>query len=122
MSSESDPEGPIAAQMLSFVMDDPDFESDESDTQRRVVRTGCCLGSSASTLPEIEDNQGGLFPRARSEGRQETVPCSSAPEAQSFLFTVLLKLAGECGQESMGGVHHPHEGPVGLSGTSGPSP
>lgn len=36
MSSESDPEGPIAAQMLSFVMDDPDFESDESDTQRRV--------------------------------------------------------------------------------------
>ncbi|XP_045702272.1 rab-like protein 6 [Phyllostomus hastatus] len=27
-SSESDPEGPIAAQMLSFVMDDPDFESD----------------------------------------------------------------------------------------------
>nr|XP_004654154.1 rab-like protein 6 isoform X2 [Jaculus jaculus] len=36
VSSESDPEGPIAAQMLSFVMDDPDFESDESDTQRRV--------------------------------------------------------------------------------------
>ncbi|XP_036757486.2 rab-like protein 6 isoform X1 [Manis pentadactyla] len=34
-SSESDPEGPIATQMLSFVMDDPDFESD-SDTQRRV--------------------------------------------------------------------------------------
>ncbi|EPY86085.1 hypothetical protein CB1_000329001 [Camelus ferus] len=34
-SSESDPEGPIAAQMLSFVMDDPDFESD-SDAQRRV--------------------------------------------------------------------------------------
>lgn len=36
-SSESDPEGPIAAQMLSFVMDDPDFESD-SDPQRRAVR------------------------------------------------------------------------------------
>lgn len=36
-SSESDPEGPIAAQMLSFVMDDPDFESGESDTQRRVA-------------------------------------------------------------------------------------
>lgn len=34
-SSESDPEGPIAAQMLSFVMDDPDFESD-SDAQRRA--------------------------------------------------------------------------------------
>lgn len=38
-SSESDPEGPIAAQMLSFVMDDPDFESD-SDPQRRAVRRG----------------------------------------------------------------------------------
>lgn len=36
-SSESDAEGPIAAQMLSFVMDDPDFESD-SDTLRRAVR------------------------------------------------------------------------------------
>ncbi|XP_025214733.1 rab-like protein 6 isoform X4 [Theropithecus gelada] len=35
-SSESDPEGPIAAQMLSFVMDDPDFESEASDTQRKV--------------------------------------------------------------------------------------
>nr|XP_026251237.1 rab-like protein 6 [Urocitellus parryii] len=35
-SSESDPEGPIAAQMLSFVMDDPDFESEESDTQRKL--------------------------------------------------------------------------------------
>lgn len=34
-SSESDTEGPIAAQMLSFVMDDPDFESD-SDAQRRA--------------------------------------------------------------------------------------
>ncbi|XP_016067275.1 PREDICTED: rab-like protein 6 [Miniopterus natalensis] len=34
-SSESDPEGPIAAQMLSFVMDDPDFESDP-DTPRRA--------------------------------------------------------------------------------------
>ncbi|XP_007194440.2 rab-like protein 6 isoform X1 [Balaenoptera acutorostrata] len=35
VSSESDPEGPIAAQMLSFVMDDPDFESDP-DAQRRA--------------------------------------------------------------------------------------
>ncbi|XP_060055384.1 rab-like protein 6 isoform X2 [Erinaceus europaeus] len=35
VSSDSDPEGPIAAQMLSFVMDDPDFESD-SDTQQKV--------------------------------------------------------------------------------------
>uniref|UniRef100_H9G3K8 Rab-like protein 6 n=1 Tax=Anolis carolinensis TaxID=28377 RepID=H9G3K8_ANOCA len=35
--SESDPEGPIATQMLSFVMDDPDFESEESDAQRKGV-------------------------------------------------------------------------------------
>ncbi|XP_057577235.1 rab-like protein 6 isoform X2 [Hippopotamus amphibius kiboko] len=34
-SSGSDPEGPVAAQMLSFVMDDPDFESD-SDAPRRA--------------------------------------------------------------------------------------
>lgn len=37
-SSESDPEGPIAAQMLSFVMDDPDFESD-LDVPPRAVRS-----------------------------------------------------------------------------------
>ncbi|XP_063172616.1 rab-like protein 6 [Candoia aspera] len=33
--SESDSEGPIATQMLSFVMDDPDFESEESESQRK---------------------------------------------------------------------------------------
>ena len=52
-SSESDAEGPIAAQMLSFVMDDPDFESD-SDTQRRAVRT-----SLAPTLPASPGQLGG---------------------------------------------------------------
>ncbi|XP_066466923.1 rab-like protein 6 isoform X2 [Tiliqua scincoides] len=35
--SDSDPEGPIATQMLSFVMDDPDFESEESDSQKKAV-------------------------------------------------------------------------------------
>ncbi|XP_060107676.1 rab-like protein 6 isoform X2 [Heteronotia binoei] len=35
--SDSDPEGPIATQMLSFVMDDPDFESEESDGQKNRV-------------------------------------------------------------------------------------
>ncbi|XP_015272291.1 PREDICTED: rab-like protein 6 [Gekko japonicus] len=35
--SDSDPEGPIATQMLSFVMDDPDFESEESDCQKNKV-------------------------------------------------------------------------------------
>uniref|UniRef100_A0A8C5RI65 Rab-like protein 6 n=1 Tax=Laticauda laticaudata TaxID=8630 RepID=A0A8C5RI65_LATLA len=33
--SESDSEGPFAVQMLSFVMDDPDFESEESESQRK---------------------------------------------------------------------------------------
>uniref|UniRef100_A0A1A8QMQ8 RAB, member RAS oncogene family-like 6 n=1 Tax=Nothobranchius rachovii TaxID=451742 RepID=A0A1A8QMQ8_9TELE len=32
--SESDPEVPVAQQMLSFVMDDPDFESEASDTPK----------------------------------------------------------------------------------------
>ncbi|XP_053818083.1 rab-like protein 6 isoform X3 [Vidua chalybeata] len=33
--SDSDQEGPIATQMLSFVMDDPDFESEDSDSQNK---------------------------------------------------------------------------------------
>ncbi|XP_015427814.1 PREDICTED: rab-like protein 6 [Myotis davidii] len=53
-SSESDPEGPIAAQMLSFVMDDPDFESD-SDTLRRAdefpVREDLSDGTDEDTGP-----------------------------------------------------------------------
>ncbi|XP_061585693.1 rab-like protein 6 isoform X2 [Cololabis saira] len=32
--SDTDPEAPLAQQMLSFVMDDPDFESDASDTPK----------------------------------------------------------------------------------------
>ncbi|KAM6047785.1 rab-like protein 6 [Chlamydotis macqueenii] len=35
--SDSDQEGPIAAQMLSFVMDDPDFESEDSDSQKKKM-------------------------------------------------------------------------------------
>lgn len=35
--SDSDQEGLIATQMLSFVMDDPDFESEESDSQRKKM-------------------------------------------------------------------------------------
>ncbi|XP_071430307.1 rab-like protein 6 isoform X2 [Pithys albifrons albifrons] len=34
--SDSDQEGPIATQMLSFVMDDPDFESEDSDSQKKM--------------------------------------------------------------------------------------
>lgn len=32
--SDTDPDAPVAQQMLSFVMDDPDFESEASDTPR----------------------------------------------------------------------------------------
>uniref|UniRef100_A0A8C3JFF0 Rab-like protein 6 n=1 Tax=Calidris pygmaea TaxID=425635 RepID=A0A8C3JFF0_9CHAR len=35
--SDSDQEGPIATQMLSFVMDDPDFESEDSDSQKKKL-------------------------------------------------------------------------------------
>ncbi|XP_039939282.1 rab-like protein 6 isoform X2 [Hirundo rustica] len=35
--SDSDQEGPIATQMLSFVMDDPDFESEDSDSQKKKM-------------------------------------------------------------------------------------
>lgn len=42
--SESDSEGPVATQMLSFVMDDPDFESEESESQRKRA-VSSCLGS-----------------------------------------------------------------------------
>ncbi|XP_066510240.1 rab-like protein 6 isoform X2 [Hoplias malabaricus] len=33
-SSDTDPEAPVAQQMLSFVMDDPDFESEEEHVQK----------------------------------------------------------------------------------------
>lgn len=32
--SDTDPETPVAQQMLSFVMDDPEFESEASDTPK----------------------------------------------------------------------------------------
>ncbi|KAM6316338.1 rab-like protein 6 isoform 1-T1 [Podargus strigoides] len=35
--SDSDQEGPIATQMLSFVMDDPDFESEDSDSHKNKM-------------------------------------------------------------------------------------
>lgn len=69
-SSESDAEGPIAAQMLSFVMDDPDFESD-SDAQRRAVRT-----SLAPTPPASPGQLGGLVKPAGA--------CRAAPWAAMY--------------------------------------
>ncbi|XP_034728589.1 rab-like protein 6 isoform X2 [Etheostoma cragini] len=37
--SDSEPEAPVAQQMLSFVMDDPDFESEASDTPKIIKET-----------------------------------------------------------------------------------
>ncbi|XP_072243293.1 rab-like protein 6 isoform X2 [Leuresthes tenuis] len=37
--SDTDPEAPVAQQMLSFIMDDPDFESEASDTPKIVTDT-----------------------------------------------------------------------------------
>uniref|UniRef100_A0A8C7ZHT0 RAB, member RAS oncogene family-like 6b n=1 Tax=Oryzias sinensis TaxID=183150 RepID=A0A8C7ZHT0_9TELE len=37
--SDTDPEPPVAQQMLSFIMDDPDFESEASDTPKIVKET-----------------------------------------------------------------------------------
>lgn len=34
--SDTDPEAPVAQQVLSYVMDDPDFESEASDTPKVV--------------------------------------------------------------------------------------
>lgn len=43
--SDTDPEAPVAHQMLSFIMDDPDFESEASDTPKivKVNRTDLLL-------------------------------------------------------------------------------
>uniref|UniRef100_A0A8C2V536 Rab-like protein 6 n=1 Tax=Chinchilla lanigera TaxID=34839 RepID=A0A8C2V536_CHILA len=70
-SSESDPEGPIAAQMLSFVMDDPDFESEESDAQRRV-----------NEFPTREDPSDMSDEDTRSA--QPPVPPATRPPVASF--------------------------------------
>lgn len=44
--SDTDPDAPVAQQMLSFVMDDPDFESEASDTPRIAqVKTRAPPGS-----------------------------------------------------------------------------
>ncbi|XP_043422253.1 rab-like protein 6 isoform X4 [Prionailurus bengalensis] len=67
-SSSSDPEGPIAAQMLSFVMDDPDFESD-SDTQRK-----------AEEFPVRED----LSDDTDEDARPAQPPPPSKPPVSSF--------------------------------------
>ncbi|MGH0180092.1 UNVERIFIED_CONTAM: hypothetical protein FKN15_003327 [Acipenser sinensis] len=51
-SSDTDLEGPVAKQMLSFVMDDPDFDSEESDSQiKKVVSRKKSPGVHGSAIP-----------------------------------------------------------------------
>ena len=84
VSSESDAEGPIAAQMLSFVMDDPDFESD-SDAQRRAVRTSLApvllaspgqLGGRGTCRPRRGGSQGTVRP-VGTAGLPHGAPCTT---------------------------------------------
>lgn len=42
-SSDTDPDAPVAQQMLSFVMDDPDFDSDEEKVQKEKKVRGRSL-------------------------------------------------------------------------------
>lgn len=50
--SDTDPEAPVAQQMLSFVMDDPDFESEASDTPKiaKVIEEGKALTAAHSEV------------------------------------------------------------------------
>ncbi|KAF7199591.1 rab-like protein 6 isoform X1 [Nothobranchius furzeri] len=54
--SESDPEVPVAQQMLSFVMDDPDFESEASDTPKVTKDT---LPGRDELLSDLSDDNVG---------------------------------------------------------------
>ncbi|KAG9354576.1 hypothetical protein JZ751_001289 [Albula glossodonta] len=51
-SSDTDAEAPVAKQLLSFVMDDPDFESEESDT--KVKQTSFPVLDDLSDLTDDE--------------------------------------------------------------------
>uniref|UniRef100_A0A8C6M3W1 RAB, member RAS onco family like 6 n=1 Tax=Nothobranchius furzeri TaxID=105023 RepID=A0A8C6M3W1_NOTFU len=52
--SESDPEVPVAQQMLSFVMDDPDFESEASDTPK-VTKVTKNTTTSVTSEPDTDN-------------------------------------------------------------------
>uniref|UniRef100_A0A8C3V1B9 Rab-like protein 6 n=1 Tax=Catharus ustulatus TaxID=91951 RepID=A0A8C3V1B9_CATUS len=106
--SDSDQEGPIATQMLSFVMDDPDFESEDSDSQKKKmdefpVREDLSEISDddtslakppqpmKSTVPSFKlKNDSDLF----GLGLEEAGPKESSEEGKTHtLFPLLLKKA-----------------------------
>ncbi|NXO83538.1 RABL6 protein, partial [Sitta europaea] len=85
--SDSDQEGPIATQMLSFVMDDPDFESEDSDSQKKKMDEFPVR----EDLSEISDDDTSLAKPPQPV--KSTVP-SFKPKNDSDLFGLGLEEAG----------------------------
>ncbi|XP_032117677.1 rab-like protein 6 isoform X5 [Sapajus apella] len=103
-SPESDPEGPIAAQMLSFVMDDPDFESEASDTQRRADEFPV-RDDPSDVSDEDEASQPGLGCPALAQPPPPRKPPLPAfrPKNDSDLFGLGLEEAGPKESSEEGG-------------------
>ncbi|XP_067417681.1 rab-like protein 6 [Emydura macquarii macquarii] len=85
--SDSDQEGPIATQMLSFVMDDPDFESEESDSQRKKVGEFPVREDPS----DISDEDTSL---AKPPQPMKPTVCSFKPKNDSDLFGLGLEETG----------------------------
>ncbi|XP_062399163.1 rab-like protein 6 isoform X2 [Sardina pilchardus] len=78
-SSDSDGDAPVAKQMLSYVMDDPDFESEESDTQK-VVKESFPVRNDLSDLSDDD-----LIPSKMLEPMKPT-PLSFKTKNENDLF------------------------------------
>ncbi|XP_041262441.1 rab-like protein 6 isoform X2 [Onychostruthus taczanowskii] len=102
--SDSDQEGPIATQMLSFVMDDPDFESEDSDSQKKKMNEFPVR----EDLSEISDDDTSLAKPPQPV--KSTVP-SFKLKNDSDLFGLGLEEAGpkESSEEGRGQVSEKEE-------------
>uniref|UniRef100_A0A672UCG3 Rab-like protein 6 n=2 Tax=Strigops habroptila TaxID=2489341 RepID=A0A672UCG3_STRHB len=91
--SDSDQEGPIATQMLSFVMDDPDFESEDSDSQKKKMDEFPVR----EDLSELSDDDTSLAKPAQAVKAQQAVKAtvhSFKLKNDSDLFGLGLEEAG----------------------------
>ncbi|XP_053852392.1 rab-like protein 6 isoform X2 [Vidua macroura] len=102
--SDSDQEGPIATQMLSFVMDDPDFESEDSDSQKKRMNEFPVR----EDLSEISDDDTSLAKPPQPV--KSTVP-SFKLKNDSDLFGLGLEEAGpkESSEEGRGQISEKEE-------------
>ncbi|XP_053818082.1 rab-like protein 6 isoform X2 [Vidua chalybeata] len=102
--SDSDQEGPIATQMLSFVMDDPDFESEDSDSQNKRMNEFPVR----EDLSEISDDDTSLAKPPQPV--KSTVP-SFKLKNDSDLFGLGLEEAGpkESSEEGRGQISEKEE-------------